>query len=146
MKTVSLTIDGQKITARPGKKILWAALDNEMKPSINYVITLPLDTEVAFTAPVVSTKIFEFHPPDTDAERLVQVTGVVREAGKPTHGLPEAKVVAKEAGMTALTDDQGQYSFPKLAMGKHTFQVLVSDKKVGETSVTVPNTSYDLEV
>jgi bidirectional [NiFe] hydrogenase diaphorase subunit len=28
MKTVSLTIDGQKITAGPGQKILWAALDN----------------------------------------------------------------------------------------------------------------------
>ncbi len=28
MKTVSLTIDGKKITARTGEKILWAALDN----------------------------------------------------------------------------------------------------------------------
>jgi formate dehydrogenase major subunit/NADH-quinone oxidoreductase subunit G len=28
MKTVSLTIDGKKITARAGEKLLWAALDN----------------------------------------------------------------------------------------------------------------------
>ena len=28
MKTVSLTIDGKKITAREGRKVLWAALDN----------------------------------------------------------------------------------------------------------------------
>src|SRR5512136_2514877 len=28
MKTVSLTIDGRKITAREGQKVLWAALDN----------------------------------------------------------------------------------------------------------------------
>ena len=124
----------------------WSALDNEIKPSINYVVTVPLDPSVAFTAPMVRTKIIEFKPPDTDAERLVQVTGIVHEAGKPTQGLPEAKVVAKEAGMTAMTDEQGHYSFSKLTLGKHTFQILVSGKKVQETSVTIPSANYDLEV
>lgn len=124
----------------------WAALDNEIKPSINYVVTVPLDLAMAFTAPMVRVKILEFKPPDTDAERLVQITGIVHEEGKPTQGIPEAKVVAKEAGMTAVTDDQGRYYFPKLNAGKHTFQVLIAGKKVRETSVTVPGTSYDLEV
>ena len=124
----------------------WSALDNEIKPSINYVVTLPLDTDIAFTAPPVRTKIIEVKPPDADAEYLVQVAGTVCETGKPTQGLPEAEVVAKEAGMTARTDDQGHYSFPKLTPGKHTFQVLVSGKKVKETSVTIPSANYDLEV
>ena len=95
---------------------------------------------------MVRTKTLEVKPPDTDAESLVQVTGMVYEAGKPTQVISEAKVVAKEAGMTAVTDAQGQYSFPKLTTGKHTFQVLVSGKKVTEKSVTIPGTSYDLEV
>ena len=30
MKTVNLTIDGRKIKARPGEKLLWAALDNDI--------------------------------------------------------------------------------------------------------------------
>ncbi|MFC2005106.1 Pvc16 family protein [Chloroflexota bacterium] len=124
----------------------WSALNNEIKPSISYVVTLPLDTAIAFTAPTVRTKILEVHPPDTDTESLVQVTGMVHKAGKPTDGISEATVVAKEAGMTAVTDAQGQYSFPKLTTGKHTFQVLVSNRKVGEISITVPGTSYDLEV
>jgi hypothetical protein len=76
----------------------------------------------------------------------VQVAGVVHEAGKPTQGIPRAKVVAKEARMTAETDDQGHYSFPKLTEGRHTFEVLVSGKKVKEVSVTIPSASYDLEV
>ena len=75
----------------------WSALDNEIKPSINCVVTLPLDTDVAFTAPIIRTKIIYVKPPDSDVERMVQVTGMVYEAGKPTQGLPEAKVVAKEA-------------------------------------------------
>ena len=84
--------------------------------------------------------------PDTEAERLVQIAGMVHEVGKPTQGVPKATVVAKEARMTAKTDDQGRYSFRKLPEGKHTFQVLVSGKKVQEASVTVPSASYDIEV
>jgi hypothetical protein len=124
----------------------WSALDNEIKPSINYVVTLPLDTDVEFTAPEVKTKVLEFKPPDTDAERTVQITGMLYKAGKPNQGIPEARVVAKEAGMTATTDEQGRYSFPGLTIGEHTFQVLVSGKKVKETLVTIPSTSYNLEL
>jgi len=124
----------------------WSALDNEIKPSVSYVVTLPLDTDIEFTAPPVRTKIIEVKAPDTEAEQLIQIAGKVHESGKPDRGIPKAKVVAKEAGMTAMTDDEGQYSFPKLFTGKHTFQVLVLGKKVRETSVEVPGSSYDLEV
>ncbi len=124
----------------------WAAMDNELKPSINYVVTLPLDTDIAFTAPVVRTKIIDIKPPDADAERLVQVAGMVHKAGKPTEGIAGARVVAREARMTAETNDQGRYSFPRLSQGQHTFQVLVSGKKVQESSITIPSASYDLEV
>jgi len=124
----------------------WAALDNELKPSISYVVTLPLDLDVALTSPVVRTKVIGVKAPDTEIEKLVQVAGTVHEAGKPTQGIPGVKVVAKELRMTAETDDQGHYSFPKLSEGKHTFEVLISGKKVREALVTVPSASYDLEV
>ena len=48
--------------------------------------------------------------------------------------------------MTAEADAQGHYSFSKLSEGKHTFQVLVSGRKVQEASITIPSASYDLEV
>jgi hypothetical protein len=124
----------------------WSALNNEIKPAINYVVTLPLDTDISFTAPIVKTKVLEVKPPDTDAELLVQVTGKVHEAGRPTRGIPDAKVIAREAGMTAITDYQGEYSFPKLNKGKYTFEVLVSGKKVKTVSMNVPHTDYNLEV
>jgi hypothetical protein len=50
----------------------WSALDNEIKPSLNYVVTLPLDTDTAFSAPVVKTKILRFKPPDSGTEELIQ--------------------------------------------------------------------------
>jgi hypothetical protein len=124
----------------------WSALDNEIKPSINYVITIPLDVAVEFTAPMVTAKIVDFKPPDTDAERLVQITGLVHKKGEPTQGIPEAMVVAKESRMTAVTDEQGRYNFPKLSVGQHTFQVLIADKKVQEISISIPGASYNLEI
>lgn len=124
----------------------WSALDNEIKASISYVVTLPLDTDIAFTAPVVTTKMVDYKPPDADAERLVQVAGTVHKAGKPAEGIPDVRVVAKEAGMTTLTDAQGRYSFLKITEGKYTFQVLIAGKKVHQAPVVVPSTSYDLEV
>ncbi|MFO7995864.1 MAG: Pvc16 family protein, partial [Dehalococcoidia bacterium] len=124
----------------------WSALDNEIKASINYVVTLPLDTDIAFTAPVVTTKTIDYKPPDAEAERLAQVAGTVHKKGKPAEGIPDARVVAKEAGMTTLTDEQGRYSFPRISAGKHTFQVLIAGKKAHEASIVVPSARYDLEV
>ena len=124
----------------------WSALDNEIKPSINYVVTIPLDIDMAFTAPMVRTKVLEVNPPDTDTERLIQVTGHLREAGTPQQGITEARIVAREAGMTAMTDDQGYYSFPKLSTGKHTLQVLREGKEAVETIINIPADTYDIEV
>jgi hypothetical protein len=35
----------------------WSALDNQLKPSINYVVTLPLDLEMVETTPVALEKV-----------------------------------------------------------------------------------------
>jgi hypothetical protein len=52
----------------------WSSLDNEIKPSINYVVTLPLDTDMAFTAPMVRTRTLKFQPPDSETEIITQDT------------------------------------------------------------------------
>jgi hypothetical protein len=124
----------------------WGALDNQLKPSINYVVTVPLDLEMAFMAPIVRTKVIDFKPPDTAAERLIQVAGMVYQKGKADKVITKARVVAKEVGMTAETDSLGQYAFAKLPQGKHTFQVIASGKKVWEGPISIPSPKYDLEV
>ena len=124
----------------------WGALDNQLKPSINYVVNVPLDIEMAFTAPIVRTKVIDFKPPETQVERLVQVAGTVSEKGKPDKVITKARVVAKEVGMTAETNSLGQYVFAKLPKGKHTFQVISSGKKLWEGPMEVPSPKYNLEV
>ncbi len=124
----------------------WAALDNNIKASINYVVTLPLDSDFAFTAPVVKTKTIDIKPPGTDAEKIVQIAGTIHRTGKSDKVIKETKVFAKEAEMTALVDDKGNYTFPNIRTGKHTFQVVVEGKSVKDITFTIPGDKYDIEI
>ncbi len=124
----------------------WSALDNQLKPSINYVVTLPLDLDVVYKAAIVKTTFARFKPPDTEAEEVVQVTGTIFAKGHKDEFIAGAKVVVRENGMTAETDNQGQFAFAHLPRGKFTFEVMVSGKKVKEISVSIPSKNYDLEV
>ena len=124
----------------------WAALDNKIKASIYYVVTLSLDTDKAFTSTTVTTKIIDVKPPDTDADRIIQIGGLVQEDGKPVKGLSDAKVLAKEAGMTARIDADGYYTFPNIKIGKQTFKIIAAGKELKETVMTIPSDNYDLEI
>lgn len=124
----------------------WAALDNKIKASIYYVVTLPLDTEKTFTAPIVKTKIVEVKPPETDPEQIIQIGGFIQESGKPVKDLMNARVLAKEVGMTARIDAEGYYTFPNIKPGKQTFKIIAAGKELKEMEVTIPSDNYDLEI
>jgi hypothetical protein len=138
------------ITAQPDGMLkdpaeYWGALDNKLKPSISYTVTVPLDLEVALTSPVVTTKTIAVKGPGI-YEEMVQVAGVVHAAGKADQPYKQTTVVAREVRRTARTDEYGRYIFSRMPPGKHTIQVVLPGRKVWETTLIVPGKSYDLEV
>jgi hypothetical protein len=125
----------------------WSALDNKLKPSINYVITLPIDLDIAITAPVVSTKTIEVKTLFKEgAEEFVQIGGVVHGKGKPEEGVANVSLLLKELGMTATTDASGRYRFSKISQGSFTVHVSVPKRPVKETRLVVPSDNYNIEV
>lgn len=124
----------------------WAALDNQIKPSFNYVITLPMDLDIAFTSAVARTRKLSTKRPDTEAEEMTGISGVVHLKGKPESIIANATIVAKEAGMSCKTNDQGQYAFSRIPGGKQTLEVLIPDKPVKTIEIVVPGPGYDLEI
>lgn len=124
----------------------WAALDNEIRPSINFVVTLPLDLAISFTSPIVSTTSVGVSSPDTGAEQFFMIKGLVHAAGKPDNPIAGATIVAKEVNKTAVTSEKGEYFFTNIAQGKYTFQVLVNGKKPKEVKINIPDKKYDIEV
>jgi hypothetical protein len=125
----------------------WSALDNQLKPYIDYVVTLPVDLDIALTAPVVSTKTLEFKETrNGEVEEIVQIGGIVHEKGKPEAGIGNGMVVVKEARMTAKTDNEGHYSFAKLEKGEYTFQASAPGWTAKEIRMVVPSDDYNIEL
>lgn len=124
----------------------WAALDNEIKPSFNYVVTLPMDLDMVFTSAITRTRSFSVKRPDTEAEKLMAISGIVHLKGKPEKVVSGAMLVDREANITSITDEKGQYIFQMITSGKHTIQVLVPGEKAREFQIDVPDKNYDIEI
>ncbi len=124
----------------------WAALDNEIRPSFNYVVTLPMDPEQVFTSSIARTSSLSVNRPETEPEILTAIFGSVHLKGQPDKVIPSAVVLAQEANMTAVTDEKGLYSFTRIPSGKQTFQVTIPGGKPQSFTLTVPGKSYDIEV
>jgi len=125
----------------------WSALDNQLKPSISYVVTIPVDLEVALTAPEVKTKVFTFKDSTKSiSEDIVQISGVIHRKGKPEQVVPNATILVKELQITANTNEEGKYAFHNLATGSYTFEISADGEKKHQISVVVPSLSYDIEL
>lgn len=126
----------------------WSAIENQLKPSINYVVTVPLDLEAAYTTKVVIGRTLRVPPPGAagEADELNQVAGTVRPKGKPEEVIAGATVSVVGRALSAETDEAGQYTFRRLPSGKHTFRVSAPGRKAKDVAVIVPDGGYDVEL
>jgi len=125
----------------------WSALDNELRPGINCLVTVPLDLEVALVTPLVLTKVLRFPPgPGAEPEELVQVAGAVRDRAQPEQAIVSATVSVQGRGLEAVTDDQGRYTFRDLPRGRYTLKVRAPGRPEKEILINVPSAGYDLDL
>ncbi len=125
----------------------WSALDNNLKPSINLVVTIPVDLDVDITAPEVKTTVFKFGDTTSPGlEDTIQISGVVRYKDKPDQAVPGASILVKELQMTSSTDENGNYVFRRMTQGSYTFEVSAPGEKKRQVPVSVPGPSYDIEL
>jgi hypothetical protein len=125
----------------------WGALENQLRASINWVLTVPVDVDLKFTSPLVKTTVLEFGQKDgVPADQSVLVSGVVHAKGKPEEVVAEATLFLKELQKTARTDQGGKYAFRKLVYGSYTVEVSAPGKKKLELQLAVPSPSYDIEI
>ena len=124
----------------------WSALDNQLKPSISYVVTIPLDLDLETSAADVKTSIFKFRSNGEEPEESVRIAGTLHRKGKPDEVVPGATILVKELQMTATTDQDGRYGLQKLDLGSYTFKIMVPGQKERQVKVKVPSPNYDLEL
>lgn len=137
---------------------LWNVLDNEIRPSVSYVITLALDPWEVITAPIVRTRTFRmgqaqglpYEPalwPDEARVDMILIGGVVRSTKDQTP-LPGIDVALKGTGYVARTDAEGRYRLGSVAPGTYTLVVWPSEGKPQEKTFEIPSDAgtYDMEV
>ncbi|MHB1354887.1 MAG: Pvc16 family protein [Anaerolineae bacterium] len=122
---------------------LWSVMQNQLRPSINYVITLAMERQIAFTGPLVLTKQITFSriPGGPIGEEIWQIAGIVHRKGAGPLAGVEVKLV--EAGQMTTSDQFGRYSFTRIAPGTYHVQAQVGGKKA-ERSILVPPQDSDL--
>ena len=133
---------------------VWNVLDNEIHPSVSYVITLALDPWSEVTGPAVRTftlipgqrvmpPSYQAYPrirqlvPGTDETLMVTFGGAVRdkETGDPQ---PNLQVAIKGTGYITATDEEGRYVLGSVVPGTYTLVVWPEEGKPVEKAIKIP--------
>lgn len=131
----------------PNMADLWGVLDNELKPAIHLVVTLPLDLARVITGPLVLTKRIKVEQGLTGQgpfQEITQIAGTVRDdQGRPIAG---ARVSLQSTGITTITDAAGRFTFPNVPSGEQVLKVITPQEVTREEMVAIPGNRYDIKV
>jgi hypothetical protein len=123
--------------ARTNPADLWQALDNRIRPSLTYVVTVALDPAVVFISPVTLSGV-------TRMQDLQLIAGEVR-AKNGASLVAGARVLVRERGAEVITGPDGRFAF-QAPPGKLTLVVQAPGRQAISVTAEVPSPSYDVEV
>lgn len=132
-------VDGLKSPAD-----FWTAMGNRLRASFTVTITLSVSVLPAVTGPIVTTKLTGFDAGEgVIDETLVQIGG--RVLGPSGDGIAEAVVDILDAGLRAITDADGNFSFTRVPRGDRDFRVVAVGFQPFAQTVNVPSRSEDYD-
>jgi len=132
---------------------VWSSLDNELRPSVSYLVTLALDPWSEVTGPAVRTLTLRTGPasrprrqqfdPANAVSEMVFVGGAVAKGDAPQAGI---QVAVKGTGWISTTDRDGRFILGSLPPGQYTLIVWPAKGQPKEREITVPASSYDISL
>ena len=138
---------------------VWSALDNEMRPSISFSVTITLDPYSEITGPIVRTltlragqtttlPLYQQLDGDEPDYEKAYIGGTIRSKSKEKEPLSGLEVAIKGRGWFDTTDDQGRFTLGSMPYGEYTLVVWPPKGKPKEKKVNVPapDGDYDLEI
>lgn len=149
LRGVSPTIKTQ--VAQPDETVhmsqVWGSLNADIRPSLCYVVTAPLDLDVTLIAPLVLTRTFRYtrRPDETATDADMHIGGTVRDrAGEPVAGV---RLRARgSAAADSITDALGRFTIRHAVAGPVTLDVVGPDGASQSVTVQVPSDSYDIDL
>jgi len=133
---------------REGKADFWTAVDGDYKASIDYVVSILVESGTTITrGPEVRTRTVRLGqsdgPPST-IDEFHGFGGTIRdEDGAP---VGNAWVVLPELGQWTASEMNGRFRFARVEPGTHTLQVRTIGGGSRETTVSVPGKGVDVVI
>lgn len=137
---------------------LWNVLDNELRPTVSYVVTLALDPWQEITTPIIKTRILRLGQaqrlpaervliPDASRTDLMIFGGFVKDkrTGEPRAGI---QVALKGTGYLTTSDEEGRFVLGSVSPGTYTLIAWPPEGKPIQKQIEVPGEAddYDMEV
>ncbi len=122
----------------------WGVMDNELRTSLTWVATVPMDVFAATTGPMVISRELGVGPRDGSGDhRSVMVAGVARMGEEPVGG---AAIRVDGIGGVFHSDGAGKFRIPGLKQGKYSLEIEAPGGRKVTRKLDVPSESYDLEL
>jgi hypothetical protein len=132
---------------------VWSALDNEIRPTISYVVTVAMDPWHEVTgSPVRTLTLRTGLSEDPLSETLVPETAVLQKSyiggyvTKKDTPLPNIEVAIKGTGYFTTTDDNGRFRIGSVPHGDYTLVAWPDKGKPNELKVTIPGENYNIKM
>jgi hypothetical protein len=127
----------------------WSAIGGQLRPSIDYKVTIALTYQASSTGPMVTTMATSVGTMEASVGEegtFYIIGGTVRDSK--TNPIASAWVRVNQTGQTYVTDEQGRFIIDRIAGGIYTLTVRAVGFKEGSRSVNVPQPDglYDVNL
>lgn len=132
---------------------VWGALDNELRPTISYIVTLAFDPWSVEEAPLTTTvtlRTGQSSRPETErfnedgfSSEKNYIGGMVLADEEPQTGL---RVSIKGMSLGTVTDENGRFIFPSLKSGEYTLIAWPDEGSPVEREISVPLEAGDYNI
>jgi hypothetical protein len=136
---------------------MWSALDNELRPSIPYIVTVTLDPFTPIEEPMVRTVSMNIgrKKPTAEGEEpelaqldggLATIAGTVRNPAQDDAPVANVNIHIQGTGLEDLSDENGRYVIHGLQPGEYTFLATPETGEPVTTTFTVPSDDGDYDI
>lgn len=126
---------------------LWGVLDNELRASLTWVATVPIDVFAPVTGPIVRTLELGFtRSGESWREAFTRVGGIAHRGSDVLDPVANARVRVEGTALESWTDGEGKFLFPRLLPGEYELLLEGPEGVHAQQSVTVPSESYDISI